>query len=109
MSLMIDGWMPSVGSSRIRSFGRVTSAQHIGESGKQAEYLVVNDAFNARAGGEAGHQIFAHREQRKNLTPLRNVAETGLSAQMARQSGHLLAVPSNRPGSDTVQTDNGAQ
>ena len=38
------------------------SAQHIGESGKQAEYLVVNGAFNPRAGCEAGHQIFAHRE-----------------------------------------------
>ena len=66
MSLMIDGCMPSVGSSRMRSLGAspargdrellllaageiaAAPTEHVGENRKQAENLVVDDALVAR-------------------------------------------------------------
>ena len=60
--------------------------QHVVEHGKEREDLVVDDALVARARREAGHQVFAHGEQRKNLAALRHIAEAGLGAQVGRHA-----------------------
>jgi hypothetical protein len=128
MSLMIDGWMPSVGSSRTRSFGFVTSAramascccwppekspppasQHVVEHGKERKDFVVDRPLAARPGGVAGYEVLAHRQERENLAPLRDIAKAGLGPQVRRHFRHVLVVPADRAGSRHVLPDDGAQ
>jgi hypothetical protein len=76
MSLMIEGWMPSVGSSSSSSFGRITSARPIAscccwpperspprrpsivQHRKQREHVVGNIAVLALQRREAGLEVF---------------------------------------------------
>ena len=44
-------------------------AQHVAQHRKESENLVVDGALVARQGGEAGLQVFLHREQRENSRP----------------------------------------
>ena len=97
ISLMIDGWMPSVGSSRMRSRGRATSARAIASccccppdrspprrpsmsfsTGNSVVDLVGDAALRARQGGEAGFQVFRTVSRGKISRPC------GTSASPAR-------------------------
>src|ERR1700694_3844634 len=95
MSLMIEGWMPSVGSSSNSSFGRITSARPIAnccclpparqvaaataehriQHRKQREHIIRNIAVVALQRPETGLEIFLHRQQRENLAALRHEAD----------------------------------
>ena len=101
MSLMIDGWMPSVGSSRIRSFGRIASARPIAScccwpperspprrpsmSFSTGNISKMNGGMPAPAllRREAHLQVLADGEPREDLAALRHVAD----AERARAYG----------------------
>ncbi len=91
--------------------GKVAAAapEHVAEHREERKNLVVDHALGALQRGEAGHQVLAHGEQRKNLAPLRHVAETRLGAQVAGKPGHVVVVPADRAGGDHVLADDGAQ
>ena len=90
---MIDGWMPSVGSSSTSSFGShdqraadrqllllaagqvaAPAAQHLLEDREQLEDVVGNLRARRAAAAEAGLQILLDRQQREDLAALRHVA-----------------------------------
>ena len=102
MSLMIDGWMPSVGSSRISSFGPMASARR----DRQLLLLPARQVAAAPAhiwlqhrehlenlapvlGGGRGSaanpdpQVFLHRQAREDLASLRHIADAGADALRA--------------------------
>src|SRR5271169_1405211 len=91
--------------------GEIAAAppEHVVENRKQAENLVVDGALIARQAGESGLQVLLDREQRKNLAPLRHIAEAEPGALMRGERSHLLAVPLDRARSDAVLADDGAQ
>jgi hypothetical protein len=102
MSLMIEGYMPSVGSSRTRSRGRVTSArdcqllllaagevaatpaQHLLQHRKQREDLVRDMAQAARQDGKPGLEILRNGQVRKDLAALRHQRRAGTGALIRR-------------------------
>ena len=105
MSLMIEGWMPSVGSSRIEQLGRrgqrardgellllaageVAAAplQHRLEHREQLEDCAGHAA--SPAGWRPGpSQVLLHREAREDLAPLRHVADAGSHALVTGARG----------------------
>ena len=120
MSLMIDGWMPSVGSSRMSAAdgqllllaaGEIAAApsEHVVENRKETENLVVDRALVARQAGESGLQVLLDRQQRENLAPLRHIAEPEPGALMRGERSNLLAVPLDRAGGDAVLAYDRAQ
>jgi hypothetical protein len=103
---MIDGWMPSVGSSRMSSFGLVSSARPMAScccwppestpplresisfsTGKSAK----TRSSMRRASGrgpvhdQADLQVFLDRQVRKDVAALRHVADAGPGARVGRQ------------------------
>ena len=112
MSLMIDGWMPSVrlvehqqlrprqhragdGELLLLAAGKIAAApaHHFGEDGEQAENLVVDEAGGAPLRGKARHQVFAHGEQREDLAPLRHEADAAPRALIGDEAVDILALP----------------
>ena len=88
---MMLGWMPSVGSSSTSSLrlrhqragdrqllllpaGQIAAApaQHGLQHGKQFEDIGRDAALAARQNGKAGLQVLPHRQQRKDVAPLRH-------------------------------------
>ncbi len=114
MSLMIDGWMPSVGSSsdqqlRPRHQGAADGellllaarkvaaapAQHLLQHRETARrHRPVCCACRASAGAEAGLQILLDREQREDLAALRHEADAAPARARAAASG-VMSRPSN--------------
>ncbi len=110
MSLMIDGWMPSVGSSSTRSFGRITSAradgellllaagkiaaaprQHLLQHRKKLEHMRRRALRSARfSGAKPDSRILLHRQQRKHLRALRNECDARPGAIMPPRSVERL-------------------
>ena len=128
MSLMIEGWMPSVGSSSSNSFGRITSARPIAscccwpperspprrpsivlQHRKQREHVVGNVAVVALERPEAGLEIFLHRQQRKDLAALRHEADAAPRALVGFQPGDVVAVERDRAARNRVLADHRAQ
>ena len=111
---MIDGWMPSVGSSSSSTFGSLASARadrqlllltagqiaaapagEIGQDRKQVEDLLRDVAL---AGDhEAGFDIFLDRHGAENLPALRHVSEAVRDPLIARQPRDVGAVDDDRP------------
>ena len=96
---MIDGWMPSVGSSSTSSFGphdqrpadrqllllaagevAAPAAQHGLEDREQLEDVVGNAALAARQRAEAGLQVLLDRQQREDLAALRHDGDAAARA-----------------------------
>jgi catechol 2,3-dioxygenase-like lactoylglutathione lyase family enzyme len=90
---MMLGWMPSVGSSSSSSFGRVISARAMAScccwppdrspprrssislrTGNSSK-ISSGTCGRLRQAGKAGLQVLAHRQQRKDVAPLRHVAD----------------------------------
>ena len=111
MSLMIDGWMPSVGSSSSRSCGlrhhgaadgellllaagevAAAPAHHLGEHREELEDLVGDPALAARQQREAGLEVLAHRQQREDLAALRHRRDAEPRAARRGAGGDVLAV-----------------
>ena len=110
MSLMMMGWMPSVGSSRISSLGPTASARRDGQllllaAGEVAAAAVHHllehreqleerrrDRRAAGLGGQAHAQVFLDREAREDLAALRHVADAGADALVRRRVRDVLAV-----------------
>jgi hypothetical protein len=87
---MIDGWMPSVGSSSISSRGRMASARPIASCCLSSDRRPAPVQHPLRTGNiskmkraawrlasaSPDHlQIFHDRQPRKNIAPLRHVAD----------------------------------
>ena len=102
MSLMIDGWMPSVGSSRTSSVGPAASARAIAScccwpperspprrwsicfsTGKSSNSS-VGSGVRPRLVGQAHREVFLHREAAEDLAPLRHVADAAANALVRR-------------------------
>ena len=111
MSLMIEGWMPSVGSSSSSSSrphhqrpadgqllllaaGEVAAApaEHAVEHRKQREHVVGNVALVARQRRKAGLEVFLDREQREDLAALRHDGDAAARALDGRQ--RVMSLPS---------------
>ena len=95
MSLMIEGWMPSVGSSSTSSFGRVTSARPMAscccwpperspprrpsivlQHREELEDVVGDGALARAAAARSRSRRFScDRQQREDLAALRHVAD----------------------------------
>ena len=95
MSLMMEGWMPSVGSSSTSRRGWVdqragdgellllaagevaaAAAEHGFQDREQLEQLVGDVALAARGSrGKAGLEVLAHGQQREDLAALRHVGD----------------------------------
>ncbi len=116
ISLMIEGWMPSVGSSRTNSRGRVTSAraiascccwpperspprrpQHVLQARKQREDLVGDMTQIARQRRKAGREVFRYGQPRKYLAALRHQRQAGARPLVRRQRGQFAILPAMRP------------
>ena len=128
MSLMIEGWIPSVGSSRTSSRGLVTSARAIASCccwpperspprrprncrriGKQLKKLVGDAALAARQGGEAALQVLAHGQQREDLAALRDEGDAATRPLVRRQASHVLPLPDDPPPARPGMADDRAQ
>ena len=103
MSLMIEGWMPSVGSSSTSSRGRMTSARPIascccwppdrspprrrsmsfstGNSAKTSSGMLRSSRLQRR---EAGLEVLLDRQQREDLAALRHVGDAAPGALVRR-------------------------
>ena len=115
MSLMIDGWMPSVGSSRMSSLrlghqragdgellllaaGEIAAAplQHVAQDREQLEDLVGIARWPRGSRREAGLEILPHGELRKYLAALRHVARCRGRARSAGRAVRNPAFPVDR-------------
>ncbi len=115
MSLMIDGWMPSVGSSRtsrlgaggeragdrellLLAAGEVAAAplQHRPEDREELEQL-VRQRRRSRLVGQAHGEVLRDREAAEDLAPLRHVADAPAHALVRRLAGDVVAVERDRP------------
>ena len=104
MSLMIDGWMPSVGSSRMRSFGchreraadrellllsagqvAAAPAQHVREHREHLEDALRNAPRRAAWSRARSRRFSSHGEPRKDLATLRHVAQPEPRPRVRRQ------------------------
>ena len=116
MSLMIEGWMPSVGSSikqelRPRHHGpadgellllaareiAAAPAQHLGQHREQLEHRVGDAPLAARQQREAGLEVLAHRQEREDLAALRHGGDAEPRARVRAQAGDILALPQTLP------------
>ncbi len=110
MSLMIDGWMPSVGSSRTSRRGPAASAraiascccwpperspprrlQHLLQHREELEQL-GRQLGRARAVGQAHRQVLADGEAGEDLAALRHVADAAADPLVRRLVGDVVAV-----------------
>jgi hypothetical protein len=109
MSLMIDGWMPSVGSSRISSFGPIASARPIASCccwppersppRRRSIWRSTGNISKIRSGtgvppgqvGQPHQQILLHGQARKDLASLRHVADAGLDPLVRRGTRQVAA------------------
>jgi hypothetical protein len=91
MSLMIDGWMPSVGSSRISSSPSPAPVQHLLQDREQVVEL-GRDRRAATPVGQAHAQVLLHREAGEDLAALRHEAHAGARALVGRPAVDRLAV-----------------
>ena len=85
------------------------ASQHVVEHGKERKDLVVDRPLGSRPRRVAGHEIFAHGEQRENLAALRDIAKAGLGPQVGRHLRHVLVVPADRAGRRHVLPHDRAQ
>ena len=118
MSLMMLGWMPSVGSSRISSFGprrqragdgqllllaageiAAAAVDHLLEHREQLEQL----GRHRRAAGLVGQahaQVLVHRQPAEDLAALRHVAHALAHALVGRVLVERVAVERDAAGAD---------
>ena len=129
ISLMMLGWMPSVGSSSTSSRGCMTSARAIASCccwpperspprrpsivlriGKERrKYRRGGGATRRLQDGEPGLEILAHGEQGEDIAALRHPGDAAARALVGGQAGDLRALPADAAGGDRVGTDDGAQ
>jgi len=101
MSLMMDGWMPSVGSSRMRSLGpdgellllaagkiAPAPAHHLPQYREHLEDALGNPRL-AVLGGKPHLEILLHREAREDLPSLRHEADAGARAVLGVGAGQV--------------------
>ena len=112
---MIDGWMPSVGSSRRRkarphderacdgkllllAAGEIAAApaKHVFQHRKQLEDVVGHRAVGALQWRIAGLQIFLHSEQSKDLAALRHESDARPGAIVRRAPVELIPLQEYR-------------
>ena len=123
ISSMIEGWIPSVGSSRRTRRGlpqrqraiakqlllaaRERTAEAI-EKRLEARKLLQHgcDRISLRAALLAAThtQIVVNREAGKNLAPLRNIAETQPRALIGFGRGHIVTVQAHEPACRRQET-----
>ena len=112
---MIDGWMPSVGSSSTSNRGRVMSAramanccccpperkpalrlQHRLEARKQLERLVDRGGVTVLRRFEHHGEVLPHGELREHAMTLRHVADTGAYALVRLGARDVVPVEVDR-------------
>ncbi len=127
MSLMMDGWMPSVGSSSTISLGRMTRARAIAScccwppdrSPPRRPSMDLSTGSNKssapilrsapRQAGEAGLEILLHRQQGEYLAALGTKAMPRRPALVGAHAGDVLAVEQDLAAADGLVADDGAQ
>ena len=121
MSLMMLGWMPSVGSSRISSLGSrrqrardgellllaareiaAAAPQHLLQDREQLEQL-GRHSLAGRLVRQAHAQVLFHREPAEDLAALRHEADAGARALVRRRILDGLAVELDAAGLDGHQ------
>src|SRR3979490_1819485 len=101
MSLMIEGWMPSVGSSRItwRAPDRQLLLLPAGEvaAAPREHRLEHREHVEDRRRDALGshQQVFFYAQARKDLAPLRHIAKTGARALIGPRAGEALVLEKN--------------
>jgi hypothetical protein len=117
ISLMIEGWMPSVGSSSTSSFGRITSARPMAscccwpperspprrpsiclQHRKQLETCRRERCGRRASAAHSRSSRFSfHREQRKDLPALRHECDARPRAVIAALRSIVLPLEGNEP------------
>ena len=116
ISRMIDGWMPSVGSSSTSSLGRVTSARAMASccacpplsrpAGRLQQLPQRAGTRRGRRRSPRGHraltrscttlQVLGDGQLREHLVALRHVADPGAGTLVGGQLGDVAAVEQHR-------------
>ena len=129
ISLMIEGWMPSVGSSSSSSFGRITSARPIAscccwpperspprrpsmvlQHRKQREHVVGNVAVVALAAAQSRSRRFSSTVSSGKISrPCGTIGDAAPRALIGLQACDVLAVEQDRAAGDRLLADDGAQ
>ena len=128
MSLMMLGWMPSVGSSSTSRRGRITSARAIAScccwppdrspprrrsmvfsTGNRSKISSGTLSLAARQDGEAGFQVLPHRQQREDVAALGDPGDAPPGALVDRQVGDVGPFPAYRARGDRMRPHDRAQ
>ena len=125
---MIEGWIPSVGSSRIRRRGRATRARAIAScccwppdrspprrpsmSFSTGNRVKISSGMWRRPRGRVANpvcEVLLDREAREDFAALRHQREAGAGALVRRQRGQVAVLPADPAGADRVEAEDRAQ